>query len=195
MSRLPKGADANTAKLAEQGILEKKGAAYFVQLSEPSKSAFKAVVAVLEQPKAIGLLTELAKMAGIEDIHAQPIKLILRRAGRREADARERINPIVRNNPFVCAHCAFPVPPLERGERNHCPRCLHSRHVDATVPGDRRSDCGGLMVAENLEVQGGVHRVTHRCLSCGFRRRNRLFPDRNPEPDQIDILLRGKKKG
>jgi len=41
------------------------------------------------------------------------------------------------NDAFVCAVCGFQVPPVtEGGYRNHCPRCLHSLHVDES-PGDR----------------------------------------------------------
>ncbi|WP_420871372.1 RNHCP domain-containing protein [Lysinibacillus xylanilyticus] len=37
------------------------------------------------------------------------------------------------------------VEPLTNGSfRNHCPKCLFSKHVD-TVPGDRASTCKGLM--------------------------------------------------
>ena len=40
---------------------------------------------------------------------------------------------------FVCTHCGRTVPGDAPGtsQRNHCPHCLRSRHVDVTV-GDRR---------------------------------------------------------
>ena len=38
---------------------------------------------------------------------------------------------------FVCEHCGKLVPKLGYSCRNHCPHCLHSKHVDKN-PGDRR---------------------------------------------------------
>ena len=49
------------------------------------------------------------------------------------------------NTGFVCRHCGREVLPLTGGSyRNHCPFCLYSLHVDI-IPGDRASECGGLM--------------------------------------------------
>ena len=49
------------------------------------------------------------------------------------------------NSQFLCEQCGRHVLPLSNGSyRNHCPFCLFSKHVDI-LPGDRASDCGGLM--------------------------------------------------
>ena len=47
---------------------------------------------------------------------------------------------------FVCKVCGRTVVPegAGSGHRDHCPYCLHSKHVDI-APGDRESDCGGAM--------------------------------------------------
>ena len=47
---------------------------------------------------------------------------------------------------FTCRNCGYPVVPAGAGSdhRNHCPNCLCSVHLDIE-PGDRASDCGGLM--------------------------------------------------
>ena len=47
---------------------------------------------------------------------------------------------------FTCRVCGRPVVPAGAGSdhRNHCPNCLSSLHVDVE-PGDRASDCGGIM--------------------------------------------------
>lgn len=47
---------------------------------------------------------------------------------------------------FTCRNCGYPVVPAGAGSdhRNHCPNCLCSVHLDIE-PGDRESDCGGLM--------------------------------------------------
>lgn len=195
MSRLPKGADQAVWALANEAIKEGKPAGFFVQLAGQSKAAFKAVAAALEGPTGAALRSTLSELSGASDEHKDSARWLLRRASSREAAARTRKNPIVRNEAFDCAHCGFSVPPLSRGERNHCPRCLRSAHVDGLVPGDRSSDCGGQMIAEHLEILGGTPRVTHRCLSCGFTRRNRLFPDREPEPDRIELLLPSEPGG
>ena len=50
------------------------------------------------------------------------------------------------NDSFTCKVCGRLVVPAGAGSdhRNHCPNCLHSLHVDIE-PGDRESDCGGIM--------------------------------------------------
>jgi hypothetical protein len=82
---------------------------------------------------------------------------------------------------FVCAHCRNAVPPDPPGtaHRNHCPRCLWSRHLDLR-PGDRRSTCQGLMepVAVWLRA-GGEWALIHRCADCGVLRSNRIAGDDN----------------
>jgi len=65
---------------------------------------------------------------------------------------------------FICAHCGADV--LGNGYTNHCPRCLWSRHVDNN-PGDRQSDCGGMMKPISIEQKGGEFIITHKCEKCG----------------------------
>jgi predicted RNA-binding Zn-ribbon protein involved in translation (DUF1610 family) len=94
------------------------------------------------------------------------------------------------NNAFVCLQCGAAVQPLGNGSvRNHCPACLHSRHVDV-LPGDRASDCGGAMVpvgAEQSGKKGWI--VLHRCQKCGFTGRNRAALDDTQQPDDWDALI------
>ena len=47
---------------------------------------------------------------------------------------------------FTCKVCDRLCTPQNAGSdhRNHCPNCLSSLHVDIE-PGDRASDCGGIM--------------------------------------------------
>jgi hypothetical protein len=62
--------------------------------------------------------------------------------------------------------------------RNHCPHCLYSRHVDASTPGDRASDCGASMQPVGVFLRPkGEQVVVHRCLGCGFERHNRIAAD------------------
>lgn len=64
--------------------------------------------------------------------------------------------------------------------RNHCPDCLYSRHVDGDRPGDRASDCRGLMAPIGAFTRlKGEHVIVHQCLTCGFERHNRIAADDN----------------
>ena len=97
---------------------------------------------------------------------------------------------------FRCAnkHCNVFVPVNElmgTRNRNHCPVCLHSRHVDARRPGDRRADCGSVMVPVALAFKHvkpdkyGTERVgelmvVHRCPADGRISPNRIAADDDP---------------
>lgn len=65
---------------------------------------------------------------------------------------------------FVCAHCGAEV--FGNGYTNHCPKCLYSKHVDNN-PGDRQSNCGGMMKPISIEQKGGEFIITHKCEKCG----------------------------
>jgi hypothetical protein len=86
---------------------------------------------------------------------------------------------IAREEPFTCGHCGTPVEPLEHGSyRNHCPKCLYSKHVDAEGPGDRASTCQGLMKPASLDYDGKKGwLIVHLCESCGKTIPNKAAPD------------------
>ncbi len=87
---------------------------------------------------------------------------------------------IARNDPFVCENCQKKVKPLQYGgsSRNHCPYCLWSKHVDGCEPGDRKSDCQGLMEpVAAFTRRTGEYVLVHKCQSCGFERYNRIAAD------------------
>lgn len=97
-----------------------------------------------------------------------------RQHGRRRVDI---------SKPFKCRSCkAFIGLPLTGGrQRNHCPSCLHSLHVDGKTPGDRASNCGSLMAPTGSFFRtNGEQVLLHRCLGCGFERYNRIAADDNP---------------
>ncbi len=79
---------------------------------------------------------------------------------------------------FVCDHCGT----RNRGDgyTNHCRACLYSRHVDVE-PGDRASDCGGLMVPVGVEQKSGTLVLVHRCTRCRVVRRCRTSPQDDME--------------
>lgn len=95
-------------------------------------------------------------------------------------------NGYYRNHPcnevFTCRVCGRTIVPQGAGSdhRNHCPNCLASKHVD-NEPGDRASDCGGIMDAVAVWVRkSGEWAVIHRCRRCGKLSSNRTAADDNP---------------
>lgn len=83
---------------------------------------------------------------------------------------------------FTCKVCGREVIPDGAGtdHRNHCPNCLSSLHVDEE-PGDRASDCGGIMEPVSVWVRkNGEWAIVHRCKRCGAFSSNRIAADDNP---------------
>lgn len=98
---------------------------------------------------------------------------------RHERPAVKRLRP-EHTQEFRCRHCRTFVGPVPSGgkHRNHCPFCLHSRHVDLSRPGDRLSPCGGTMAPIGVFARDdGEYSLVHRCLSCGVERHNRIAAD------------------
>jgi ribosome biogenesis GTPase / thiamine phosphate phosphatase len=82
---------------------------------------------------------------------------------------------------FSCVKCRELVTNAESGtnQRNHCPKCLWSRHVDFQE-GDRRSICKSAMEPVAVWVrQNGEWSIVHRCTQCGALRANRIAGDDN----------------
>lgn len=88
---------------------------------------------------------------------------------------------------FVCENCGFLV--KGSGYTNHCPKCLWSKHVDIN-PGDRASDCQGLMEPVEIEFKEGKYNIIHQCIKCGFQKKNKTQTD-----DDFEMILKisGKK--
>jgi RNHCP domain len=85
------------------------------------------------------------------------------------------------NGAFICRKCSRVAAPSESGtrNRNHCPHCLWSLHVDLRT-GDRRSGCRGEMEPAGVRVlPDGEWALIHRCVKCGFLRSNRIAGDDN----------------
>jgi hypothetical protein len=90
------------------------------------------------------------------------------------------------NDTFRCRHCKMMVGPVLSGghQRNHCPYCLWSRHVDDRRPGDRASACGGAMAPIGAFTRlKGEWVLVHQCQGCGFERHNRIAGD-----DRFDLV-------
>ena len=82
---------------------------------------------------------------------------------------------------FTCAHCGAEV--LGNGYTNHCPKCLWSRHVDNN-PGDRLSDCGGMMAPIAVTPYKDGYIITHKCEKCG-----KTIKQHSAENDDTKIII------
>jgi rubrerythrin len=82
---------------------------------------------------------------------------------------------------FNCAHCGAVV--RGNGYTNHCPKCLWSKHVDNN-PGDRASQCGGMMEPVSIEQSGGKWIIIHKCVVCGKTIRQKASDD-----DDINAII------
>lgn len=103
----------------------------------------------------------------------------------------KRINFVGRTNEgFRCENCGVAVLPLiGGGYRNHCPRCLWSKHVDG-IPGDRGDICHAMMAPVRVEADGKRGwMLVHRCLRCGHVRRNRMALHDPRQPDDFDAAI------
>lgn len=98
---------------------------------------------------------------------------------------------------FICKHCHNHVStdPILSGvnNRNHCPYCLYSRHMDHYEAGDRLSACKAEMRPVGLTLkkankkygkQQGELMIIHQCVDCGKISINRTAAD-----DIDDYLL------
>lgn len=86
---------------------------------------------------------------------------------------------------FICENCGKQVKKLEYSCRNHCPYCLHSKHVDKN-PGDRAEECHGDLepTAVELNSKKGEMIVFH-CKKCGAIRKNKVAKD-----DNRDLIIK-----
>jgi len=184
----------DTLELLDQISDPEAQADRLLELAAGGRPARRAVAAALERAGACGARAELARRAGLgEDpqgaAEGGSAERLLRLARGAEREATRRRNPVACNEGFTCAHCGAEVQPADGGvQRNHCPFCLYSLHVDE-VPGDRASGCGGLMQPVALEQVGPDRAVIrHRCLRCGVEGRNRAALGIRVQPDDLTVL-------
>ncbi|WP_063515681.1 RNHCP domain-containing protein [Schleiferilactobacillus harbinensis] len=106
----------------------------------------------------------------------------MNRENKRKQYAKGYYKTHANNDSFTCKVCGRPVMPNGAGteQRNHCPNCLSSLHVD-NEPGDRQANCGGIMDPVAVWVRkGGEWAIIHRCRRCGALSSNRIAADDNP---------------
>jgi hypothetical protein len=101
---------------------------------------------------------------------------------------------------FNCVFCHLPVSsdPIFSGvnNRNHCPYCLTSRHVDLFKAGDRMSACKAPMQAIGLAwkktrnkygFKRGELMIVHQCDDCYQISINRIASD--DDLDKLNVLF------
>jgi hypothetical protein len=98
------------------------------------------------------------------------------------------------NADFTCKQCGFFVSAHRAVSgvinRNHCPYCLYSRHVDLYHAGDRLCACKGLMKPVGMTIKSsrdkyainhrGELMLVHRCTNCNRLSINRVAADDDP---------------
>ena len=85
---------------------------------------------------------------------------------------------------FICENCGQKVPKLGYTCRNHCPYCLHSKHLDIN-PGDRAEDCHGILEPIGLETNSKKgYVIVFKCKKCGAIRKNKVAED-----DSMDAII------
>jgi len=120
---------------------------------------------------------------------------------RRRDDLQQSYDPASRsqvlqeNAEFKCSRCNAWVNSDPRlsgvNHHNHCPYCLHSRHLDTLKAGDRLSGCLATMRPVGLTLtrtrnkyareDSGELMLIHHCLGCGKLSINRIAADDNAE--------------
>ena len=95
---------------------------------------------------------------------------------------------------FTCGHCHAIVSSAHFlsgvNNRNHCPYCLWSCHLDLYASGDRLSACKGQMQPIGLTLKKGRNKyameargelmLVHECTDCGTLSINRIAADDDP---------------
>lgn len=85
---------------------------------------------------------------------------------------------------FVCDNCNTLI--KGNGYTDHCSFCLYSKHVDIN-PGDRSSNCKGIMEPVAAEVKDKGYRIYYKCLECSYT--HRVKSDSKDNLDVISYLL------
>jgi len=99
------------------------------------------------------------------------------------------------NTDFKCRHCGAYVSASRAlagvANRNHCPYCLWSRHLDLFEAGDRLAACKALMRPAGLTLKNSRNKyarigsgelmLVHRCTDCERISINRIATDDVPQ--------------
>ena len=86
-----------------------------------------------------------------------------------------------RDEGFICENCGSKVEKLGYTSRDHCPKCLCSKHVDI-MPGDRKEDCHGILRPIKVEISSKKgYIIIYKCDKCGTIKKNKAADDDNKE--------------
>lgn len=88
---------------------------------------------------------------------------------------------IKKQEDFVCLVCGQKV--IGNGFTDHCPNCLWSKHVDIN-PGDRQSQCLGLMEPMGVTKEKGGWKISYQCQSCDY-----LHQCKSSENDNMEKII------
>lgn len=84
---------------------------------------------------------------------------------------------------FKCEKCGYQV--MGDGYTDHCPECLWGKHVDREIPGDRKSECRGLMEPIGVMYKSEKFKILYRCQKCGHE-----FWVKEGKGDNRELLLK-----
>lgn len=88
-----------------------------------------------------------------------------------------------RNESFVCINCNKKVKSHPSSCRDHCNDCLFGLHVDID-PGDRASDCKGILEPVGVRKKNGKEQIVYRCEKCKEVRYCKVALD-----DDFEVML------
>ena len=90
-----------------------------------------------------------------------------------------------RDEEFICENCVSQVEKLGYTSRDHCPKCLYSKHVDK-LPGDRSENCHGILRPIQVELSNKKgYVIVYKCDKCGEIRKNKAAID-----DDNELLIK-----
>ena len=92
---------------------------------------------------------------------------------------------LTRDEEFICENCGKKVSKLGYSSRDHCPYCLHSKHVDIN-PGDRAESCKGDLEPIGIEISNKKgYVIIYKCKKCGKIKKNKAAED-----DNMDLIIK-----
>lgn len=90
---------------------------------------------------------------------------------------------------FICDVCGKLVEQLKYTARDHCPFCLHSKHVDIN-PGDRAEMCHGILKPIDIEKnRKSDYKIIYKCQKCHNIRKNIMAID-----DDYNLIIKLSKE-
>lgn len=88
------------------------------------------------------------------------------------------------NENFICEKCQKQVFKSQKSVRDHCDKCLYSKHVDIN-PGDRQNNCLGLLKPIGIEKFKKTFKILYKCVKCGKNHKNIIAED-----DNMDLIIK-----